>query len=63
MLFERDVQRICEYFALQGVKRDHKRLADQIWEKRRGRFRLDVHPGLLDADSDEDRAYWDRLTE
>jgi len=62
MLFERDVQRICEYFAVQGVSRDYKRLAAQVWEKNRGRFRLNVHPGLLDDESDEDRAYWETLT-
>jgi RIO kinase 1 len=60
-LFERDVQRLCDYFAVQGVRRDYKRLTAQIWEKNRGRFRLNVHPGLLDDESDEDRAYWDSL--
>ena len=60
-LFERDVQRICEYFTVQGVKKDWKRLAAQIWEKNRGRFNLDVDPGLLDADDDGDLAYWESM--
>jgi RIO kinase 1 len=61
-LFERDVERICDYFRAQGVKNDPYPIAAQIWEKRRGRFRMDVHPGLLDAEDDEDRAYWDAIT-
>lgn len=63
MLFERDVERICDYFGLQGVKVDYKRLAAKIWEKHRGRYRLDVHPGLLDGEDDEDRAYWDTIVD
>lgn len=61
-LFERDVQRICEYFSTQGVKSDPLGIAAAIWEKRRGRYRLDVHPGLLDAEDDDDRAYWETIT-
>ncbi len=60
-LFERDVKRICEYFSVQGVKSDPPRLAAKIWEKRRGKFRIDFNPGLLDADSDEDRAFWESV--
>lgn len=32
-LFERDVTRICEYFARQGVTRDSKALAKKLWHK------------------------------
>ncbi len=32
-IFERDVTRICEYFASQGVERDPQRLAEQLWQQ------------------------------
>jgi RIO kinase 1 len=31
-IFQRDVQRVCEYFARQGVHADPKQLATQMWE-------------------------------
>ena len=62
-LLERDVLQICNYFTVQGVQSDPKRLADQIWKNQFGRRRMDVHPGLLDAEDEEDRAYWDSLTD
>lgn len=58
-LFERDVQRICEYFAVQGVKKDPKRLAAHIWEKNRNKLKMDIDPGLLDADDEGNLAYWE----
>ncbi len=30
-IFQRDVKRICEYFAHQGIKADAKKLAQEIW--------------------------------
>ncbi|MBN2047411.1 MAG: hypothetical protein JW750_06180 [Anaerolineaceae bacterium] len=32
-IFRRDVQRICEYFARQGVRTDYGRLADDLWTR------------------------------
>ena len=62
-LLERDVLQICNYFTVQGVQSEPKRLADQIWKNRFGRRRMDVHRGLLDAEDEEDRAIWDSLTD
>ena len=32
-IFERDVTRVCEYFAAQGISRNPKAIAHTLWEK------------------------------
>jgi RIO kinase 1 len=32
-IFERDVERLCQYFARYGVEQNAKRLADDLWQK------------------------------
>jgi RIO kinase 1 len=59
-IFERDVIRVCEYFARQGVKSNPRRLANEIWKTQHLREIPDVHPGLLDANDAKDRNYWQR---
>ena len=61
-IFERDVQRVCEYFASQGIKSNPRRLAADLWTAHGHRLGPDVHPGLLDADDEGDRAYWRRIS-
>lgn len=57
-IFDRDVVRICEYFARQGVKSEPKKLAADLW-KRYHRHRIpDIHPALLDPENDTDRRFW-----
>ena len=38
-IFQRDLQRVCEYFARQGVHADARRLAMEMWEARGYRLR------------------------
>lgn len=57
-IFERDVIRVCEYFARQGVRSDGRRLAAEIWRAHRYPTAPDVHPLLLDPDDDRDRRLW-----
>lgn len=57
-IFARDVRRICEYFAGQGVDSNPKRLAVDLWTKHGYRLMPEVHPELLDGDDEDDRAYW-----
>jgi RIO kinase 1 len=33
VIFERDVQRVCQYFARYGVQRDPGRLANELWQR------------------------------
>lgn len=57
-IFERDVTRVCEYFNKQGLQADPKGIARDIWTAYHHRLSPDVHPGLLDDDDENDRAYW-----
>lgn len=57
-IFERDVTRICEYFSRQGVRRDPRRLAASLWTAFRYPLRPEIHPSLLDAEDEKDRAFW-----
>lgn len=60
-IFERDVVRVCEYFARQGVRHDGRELAARLWMARRLRIQPLVDPAALDDQSDDDRAYWERM--
>jgi RIO kinase 1 len=62
-IFERDLARVCEYFAHQGVRADPRNLAADLWTSHGHRLAPDIHPGLLDAEDERDRNYWARLHE
>lgn len=32
-IFQRDVQRVCEYFTQQGISRNPRQIADRLWQK------------------------------
>jgi RIO kinase 1 len=59
-IFLRDVSRVCQYFASQGVRTDSRRLAAELWTAHGHRIGKEVHPRDLDADKAEDRQLWDR---
>jgi RIO kinase 1 len=59
-IFHRDVARLCEYFARQGVRADARKLAEQLWRSHGRRLKHEVHPLHLDAENAEDRALWER---
>jgi RIO kinase 1 len=60
-IFQRDVKRICEYFAEQGVRSQPQTIAEGMWHKFRHPTTPDMDPHFLDPDSDEDIALWNRL--
>jgi RIO kinase 1 len=60
-IFERDVTRVCEYFARQGVRSNPGSIASDMWTAYNHRLLPDVHPGLLDDDDEADRAYWQKI--
>ena len=33
-IFSRDVKRVCEYFARQGIKHDARKLTEELWNSR-----------------------------
>jgi RIO kinase 1 len=59
-IFSRDISRVCEYFAHQGLRIDPARLAADLWKSNGFRLRPEVHPGWLDADDPADRQYWQK---
>jgi RIO kinase 1 len=59
-IFERDVTRVCEYFATQGVLSDPKKIAAEMWMKHGHKVKMEVHPRDLDAENPDDRSLWQK---
>lgn len=57
-IFERDVVRVCEYFARQGVKWEPKKVAADLWRAHRLPRIPEIHPRLLDPDNTADHRLW-----
>lgn len=61
-IFQRDVQRVCEYFSLQGVQSDPAQLAERMWQAHHYRTAPLVDPLYLDEENPADRQYWERVS-
>jgi RIO kinase 1 len=59
-IFLRDVTRICQYFASQGLKRNARQLAADLWTSHGYRIMKEVHPRDLDPEKKEDRQLWEK---
>lgn len=59
MIFLRDVNRICQYFAAQGLRREARKLATDLWTSHGYKVMKEVHPSQLDADDPNDRKLWE----
>lgn len=59
-IFLRDITRICQYFASQGLRRDARRLAAELWTSHGHRVMHEVDPRHLDPEKKEDRRLWER---
>jgi RIO kinase 1 len=59
-IFLRDMTRICQYFTSQGLKRDARKLATDLWTSHGHRVVQEVHPGDLDPEKKEDRQLWEK---
>ena len=57
-IFFRDVTRVCQYFSVQGVKCDARKLATDLWTSHGHRIIKEVDPEYLDAEKPEDRRLW-----
>ena len=62
-IFSRDIARVCEYFARQGLRSDPARLAAGLWKAHGFRRSPEVHPAWLDADDPADRKLWQKNRE
>ncbi len=59
-IFQRDVLRVCEYFAGQGVHSDPLGLARQLWLAQGRRIAPEIDPLYLDPEKREDRRAWEK---
>jgi RIO kinase 1 len=59
-IFERDVIRICDYFAKQGLHPNPRKLAADLWAAHGHQTRPEVDVRLLDAEDPKDRAIWQK---
>jgi RIO kinase 1 len=59
-IFLRDITRVCQYFASQGLRRDARRLAADLWTSHGHRIIHEVHPRDLDPEKKEDRRLWEK---
>ena len=59
-IFQRDITRVCDYFALQGVEADPARIAADLWTAHNHRMTPEVNLRLLDPEDKEDFAYWQK---
>jgi serine/threonine-protein kinase RIO1 len=59
-IFQRDVRRICQYFASQGLRRSARRLAADLWTSHGLRITKEVDPRDLDPENTEDRRLWEK---
>jgi RIO kinase 1 len=59
-IFERDVLRVCQYFAAQGIKINARQLAVRLWTAQGHKVVEEVHPRHLDPDKPDDRRLWEK---
>ncbi|HUE99861.1 MAG TPA: RIO1 family regulatory kinase/ATPase [Anaerolineales bacterium] len=59
-IFLRDVTRICQYFASQGLRQDGRKLAADLWTSHGYSTTKEVHPRDLDPEKTEDRSLWEK---
>jgi RIO kinase 1 len=61
-IFERDLIRVCEYFARQGIDVKPHTIAADMWTAHQHRLIPVVHPRLLDDQDEEDLVYWKSIS-
>lgn len=59
-IFQRDVTRVCQYFATQGLKINARKLAAELWTSHGHRIVKEVDPSQLDAEDPNDRKLWEK---
>src|SRR5215211_4768688 len=59
-IFLRDVTRLCQYFASQGLRRDARKLAADLWTSHGHKVTKEVDPRDLDPEKNEDRRLWEQ---
>ena len=57
-IFLRDVTRVCQYFSMQGVLCDARKIAADLWTSHGHKIVKEVDPKYLDPEKLEDRQTW-----
>jgi len=60
-IFQRDVVRVCEYFARQGVRSNPYKLASDLWQRHHHSFTPQINHKILQEDRDDERGLWESL--
>ena len=61
-IFKRDVTRICDYFAQQGVRTDPVKIASGMWKAHNHPTEPRIDPLYLDAEDESDRRRWEKAS-
>ena len=59
-IFCRDVTRVCDYFASQGVKVDPQGLSTRLWKQKNRLINPALDPQYLDPENEDDVRLWKR---
>jgi RIO kinase 1 len=60
-IFERDVLKICEYFARMGIRSKPGKIASSMWTARNYRISPALDPKFLDEEDKQDRKHWEQF--
>lgn len=60
IIFQRDVARVCQYFNLQGVRVNARKLAADLWTSHGHKIIKEADPRYLDPDDKADRKFWEK---
>lgn len=59
-IFQRDVERVCDYFQRQGIPSNARDLARKLWKANGNRLDLEIDVRYLDGDNKEDREFYEK---
>lgn len=59
-IFLRDVTRICQYFSIQGIACDARKIASDLWTSHGHKVIKPIEPKYLDAEDPKDRQAWEK---
>jgi RIO kinase 1 len=60
-IFQRDIQRLCEYFQHQGLQLKPKQIADELWTAHGLAIQHKPNPAYLDDQNDDDIFCWNQV--
>ncbi len=58
-IFQRDINRVCEYFSAQGIDCNARKIAADLWTARGYSIDKPINPKYLDPENPQDREFWE----